>query len=128
MSLTPAAPATCACSLADASIACPAWCGLADGDRIDVSHFSVCLFGCPACGAIALSIWTELISWDGEDDDSATVIVPLDPIEVAATATVTDARSLHRFLDRLPRRPWLIRVNGVAAHWRDGQVVVLPHS
>ena len=105
-----------------------------ESSRIDDSHLRVSVLRCPTCDQRALTLWTELIDWDGGDDTQATMIVPVPASEDAnALALVDDESEVSALLKRLPTG-YLIRscprdFQGQPVWvWQPGNAFILPHD
>ena len=122
---------SCPCLSPDAARARAAKRLLTGDHLIDESHLIVGIQRCVLCGQAFLSIFTELIDWQGGDDSQARVLVPVTPEEVgmfAARPDVTEDDILE--MNFIRRMLWWVhpRDSAPSAYWSDGPLTILPHD
>ena len=54
-----------------------------EADLIDESHFDVTIRACRSCSQRFLSIFTEMIDWEGGDDPQYWTLLPITEVEAA---------------------------------------------
>jgi hypothetical protein len=100
---------------------------------IDTSHFSVGVYRCASCGQHFVSVFMELVDWEGGDDSMANVYVPLTAEEANGLpefSTAGDAKIALRAMDLTRRKLWWVKPRGKteSRYWEEGELYFKPHD
>ena len=98
---------------------------------VDESHLGMTLLTCPRCGGTHVSIFTELIDWEGGDDSQASMRIPLPAAEADALRAAGEQAEAVLLAMHLSRRHLCDihpRGSPPRTFWAEGDVMHLPHD
>ena len=98
---------------------------------VDESHYTLRVRGCPACGQPFLSVFTELVDWEGGDDSQGWVVIPITPEEEADLLAGKYFQKDHLIYEIGEDRPsvWRICPRGAECYIRWGAgIPFLPYN
>ncbi len=132
MGVTAAGPFGCRdCFQADAETVARARRGFVSIARlVGESHFGVSIFACPACGQRCVSIFTEMIDWEGGDDPQYVSVLPVTVQE--SEMLLASGDDLIARIESLGRDRQFLQVDypkgGRGACWVTGGLRIGPHD